>query len=122
MFYLKCSTQYIGSTCSTELKVRFRNHKSAMITKKRTCEVAVHFNREPHQLSDFSFTGIEQVHNTSDMNSNDKLLTREAYWSAQLCILQPYCLNASLGPNTESNMANFLYSPDLTYFYIFLMF
>ena len=32
----------IGST-STELKVRFRNHKSMMINNKRTCEVAMHF-------------------------------------------------------------------------------
>jgi hypothetical protein len=29
----KCSLQYIGST-SNEFKVRFRNHKSAMLTKK----------------------------------------------------------------------------------------
>jgi len=26
-----------------------------MITKKRTCEVAIHFNEEPHALADFEF-------------------------------------------------------------------
>ena len=35
----KCSVQYVGST-SNEFKVRFRNHKSTMLTKKDTCEVA----------------------------------------------------------------------------------
>ena len=39
----KFNVQYVGST-SNEFKIRFRNHKSSMITKKRTCEVAIHFN------------------------------------------------------------------------------
>ena len=90
---IKCSRQYIGST-STELKVRFRNHKSTMINNKRTCEVATHFNKTPHDLSDFKFIGIEQIVNDSDSNTIEKrLLTREAYWSAQLCTLKPYGLN-----------------------------
>ena len=89
----KCSVQYIGST-STELKVRFRNHKSAMLTNKKTCEVAVHYNSMEHCLSDFSFIGIEQINNDNVVNTTDKrLLTREAYWSAQLCTLKPYGLN-----------------------------
>ena len=29
--------QYVGST-STQFQIRFRNHKSAMLTKKNTCE------------------------------------------------------------------------------------
>ena len=45
----KCNLQYVGST-SNEFKVRFRNHKSAMLTGKNTCEVAIHFNREQHVL------------------------------------------------------------------------
>ena len=39
----KCKVQYVGST-SNEFKVRFRNHKSAMLTNKTTCELDVHFN------------------------------------------------------------------------------
>ena len=50
----KCQLQYIGST-TTEFKVRFRNHKSSMLTKKKSCEVAVHFNSSPHCLQDFEF-------------------------------------------------------------------
>ena len=74
-------------------KVRFRNHKSAMKTNKNTCEVATHFNKTFHILSDFNFTIIEQISNPSDNNSTDeRLLTREAYWSAQLCTLQPHDL------------------------------
>ena len=89
----KCSVQYVGST-SNEFKVRFRNHKSAMTTNKNTCEVATHFKETFHILSDFNFTIIEQISNPSDNNSIDeRLLTREAYWSAQLCTLQPYGLN-----------------------------
>ena len=39
----KCCLQYIGFT-TTDFRVRFCNHKSAMITRKKTCEVPVHFN------------------------------------------------------------------------------
>ena len=89
----KCNVQYVGST-TNEFKVRFRNHKSAMSTKKNTCEVAIHFNKETHVLSDFGFVIIEQICNFSDHNSLDnRLLTREAFWSAQLCTLQPHGLN-----------------------------
>ena len=89
----KCNVQYVGST-TNEFKVRFRNHKSAMSTKKNTCEVAIHFNKEAHVLSDFDFVIIEQICNFSDHNSLDhRLLTREAFWSAQLCTLQLYGLH-----------------------------
>ena len=46
----KCKVQYVGST-SNEFKVRLRNHKSALSSKKTTCEVAVHFNKEKHLLA-----------------------------------------------------------------------
>ena len=39
----KCKLQHVGFI-SRQLKVRFRNHKTAMNTKKKTCEMAVHFN------------------------------------------------------------------------------
>ena len=76
----KCNLQYIGST-TTDFRVRFRNHKSAMLTKKKTCEVAVHFNRTPHDLNDFSFQCIDQVQINANNSSNiEKLLiTKEAY-------------------------------------------
>lgn len=47
----KCKVQYVGST-SNEFKVRFRNRELAITTKKTTCEVTVHFNKEKHALSD----------------------------------------------------------------------
>ena len=56
----KCKVQYVGST-SNEFKVRFRNHKSAMLTNKTTCELAVHYNRIEHQMSDFKFIVIEKL-------------------------------------------------------------
>ena len=88
----KCKLQYVGST-STQFKVRFRNHKSAMLTNKNTCEVAIHFNNSPHSLSDFSFMCIEAITDTPIQSMDSVLLTREAYWSAQLFTLKPFGLN-----------------------------
>ena len=76
-----------------------------MITKKNTCEVAVHFNKENHVLSDFDCAIIEQICNVSDSNSlDDRLLTREAYWIAQLCTLQPYGLNKRCEFNSRNRI------------------
>ena len=50
----KCRFQYVGST-ATQFKVRFRNHKSSMVTNKKTCEVAVHYNNSPHALKRLFF-------------------------------------------------------------------
>ena len=86
----KCSLQYVGST-SNEFKVRFRNHKSAMKTNKKTCETAIHFNASEHSLGDFSFIAIEQI--AMQDNTDRILLTREAFWSSQLCTLTPHGLN-----------------------------
>ena len=89
----RCSLQYVGST-TTEFKVRFRNHKSSMLTNKKTCEVAVHFNCGEHAVTDFEFIGIEKIyHSNSSRSLENVLLTREAFWSAQLCTLFPQGLN-----------------------------
>ena len=89
----KCNLQYVGST-STEFKVRFRNHKSSMLTNKKTCELAVHFNCTQHVISEISFIIIEKINSQGDATYIDKLLlTREAYWTAQLCTLNPHGLN-----------------------------
>ena len=87
----KCRLQYVGST-TTDFRVRFHNHKSAMLTNKTTCEVAVHFNKTPHTLGDFSFQCLDQVqaHNNSEENY---LITNKAYCSAQLFSLAPHGLN-----------------------------
>ena len=42
--------------------MRFRNHKSAsMLTNKKTCELAVHFNCIEHDISEISFIVIEKI-------------------------------------------------------------
>ena len=90
---IKCKLQYVGST-STAFKVRFRNHKSAMLTNKKTCELAVHFNCIEHNISEISFIVIEKITSQGDAAYIDRLLlTREAYWTAQLCTLSPHGLN-----------------------------
>ena len=48
----KCRQQFIGPK-TNDFRVRFRNHRSAMVTNKKTWEVAVHFNKTTHDLSDF---------------------------------------------------------------------
>ena len=67
-----------------QLKAKFRNRKSAMKTKKTTCEIAIHFNHLAHEftISDFKAMCIENVNDCSQ--TNQKLLKREAYWTAQL--------------------------------------
>lgn len=85
----KCNLQYVGST-STEFKVRFRNHKSNMLKNKRTCELAIHFNNSEHEISQISFIIIEQI---NSLHLDQLLLTREAYWTAQLFTLNPHGLN-----------------------------
>ena len=37
-----------------------------MLTNKSTCELAVHFNKEEHHMSDFEFVVIEKIVNESD--------------------------------------------------------
>ena len=72
-----CHLQYVGST-TTEFKVRFRNHKSSMKTKTNTCEVAIHFNRTPLMLSDFTFQCIDQIQTSKSENIENLLITKEA--------------------------------------------
>ena len=63
-----------------------------MLTDKTTCELAVHFNRVEHQMSDFEFIVIEKVVNESEDHIDRRLLTREAFWCSQLCTLHPHGL------------------------------
>ena len=89
----KCNFQYVGST-STAFKVRFCNHKSSMLPNQNTCELAFHFNCTKHEISEISFIFIEKITSQGDAAHIDRLLlTREAYWTAQLCTLNPH------GPN-----------------------
>jgi len=99
----KCKLQYVGST-SNEFKVRFWNHKSAMLTGKNTCEVAIHFNREQHVLSNFNFTIIEEICNAGNSNLEQCLTTREAHWTVQLCTLQPHGLNKRCEFNSRNRI------------------
>ena len=96
-------SQYVGST-SNQFKVRFRNHKSAMLTNKATCELAVHFNRKEHHMSDFEFIVIEKIVNDTTDDMDKVLLTREAFWCAQLCTLQPYGLNKRSEFNSKNRI------------------
>ena len=68
-----------------------------MITNKKSCEDAVHFNNTPHSLQDFSFQRIVQITHTDLHVGIDKLLvTKEAYCgSAQLFTLSPHGQNKS---------------------------
>jgi len=65
-----------------------------MLTNKTACEVAIHFNKTTHTLGDFSFQCIDQVQTPNNSEGIDRLLiTKEAYWSAQLFSLATHGLN-----------------------------
>ena len=55
--------------------------------------MAVHFNENKHEFKDLEFVAIEKVDLVNGENANNLLLTREAYWMAQLCTISPYVLN-----------------------------
>ena len=83
----KCNLQHVSST-STAFKIRCRNHKSAMLTNTKTCELAMHFNHTEHSISDIKFIVIDKISNfRSLLHLEQLLLTREAYWTAQLFTL-----------------------------------
>ena len=63
-----------------------------MLRNKKSCELAIHHNKIPHDLQDFSFIVIESIQKTTG-DLDDILLTREEYWAAQLRTLQPFGLN-----------------------------
>ena len=92
-----CKVQYVGSTWNEFKVFRFRIHKSAMLTTKATCELAVHFNPKKHHMSDFEFIVIEKL-------VNKVLLTREAFWCSQLCTLQLYGLNKRSEFNSKNRI------------------
>ena len=79
----KCNLQYVGST-TIELNIRFRNRKPTMKTNKKTCEVVLHFNRTPHNLSDFTFQCIDQIQTNTSQDTEKLLITKEAYCSGNL--------------------------------------
>ena len=88
----KCKPQHVGST-STQLKVRFRNHKTAINTNKKTCEMAAHFNATLQNINDIKYIRVEQVNCEIDEDLEGKLLAREAYRIAQLLTVKPYAIN-----------------------------
>ena len=49
--------------------------------------------RTPHVLSDFTFQCIDQIQNSASEDTEKLLITKEAYWSAQLFSLAPFGLN-----------------------------
>ena len=63
-----------------------------MIRNRKSCELAIHYYKNPHDLKDFNFIVIESMQNTT-RDLEETLLTREGYWAAQLSTLQPFGLN-----------------------------
>ena len=66
------------------LKLDLETIKTQVRHKKKSCELAIYYNRVPHTLSDFSFV-IEKIINTTG-DWDEILLRRERYVAAQLPI------------------------------------
>jgi len=74
----KCNLQYVGST-STEFKIGFRNHKSNMLSNRKTYELVVNFDSYQHDISQMRFIVIEQIVSFQNpLHLDQLLLTREA--------------------------------------------
>ena len=104
---MKCELSYVGCT-SDSLKVRFRNHKSHIKTRRRTCELSCHFidNECMHNLDrtttklytstlseHISVTILEQVDVDIELNAQDRLSIckqRENFWQNQLKTLKHF--------------------------------
>ena len=56
-----------------------RNHTSVS-AKKTTHEIAVHFNKEKHLLSDFEFIVIEQIRNIDDKHNVENVSLQEKHF------------------------------------------
>ena len=115
----KCSLQYVGST-TTSFKIRFRNHKLFRKTKKKACEVVIHFNAIPHQISNFQLICIEKV--VDENNLESKLITRETYWIAQLRTLRLCGLNKrqKFKPKNRTITMQVSLSSQVQTFYLFV--
>ena len=71
--------------------------------------MAVHFNSKEHSATDFEFIDIEcVVPINTDCSLESILLTREVFWSAQLCILFPHVLKKTWNSvlNTELSITS----------------
>ena len=58
-----------------------------MLTDKKVCEMAVHFNENKREFKDLEFVAIEKVDLVNGENANNPSLTREAYWIWHSCVL-----------------------------------
>ncbi|OCT97434.1 hypothetical protein XELAEV_18009658mg [Xenopus laevis] len=75
-----CGLQYVGQT-SRMIKVRIREHKSAIKTKKIEQAVACHFIEKGHGVQQLKFQvvdGVPILHRRGDRLK--ELLKREAMW------------------------------------------
>ena len=75
-----------------------------MLTHKAACELAVHFNKKEHHMSDFKFIVIEKIVNDTTDHLDKVLFTREAFWCSQLCTLQLYGLNKRSEFNSKNKI------------------
>ena len=80
-----------------------------MLTDKKVCDMAVHFNESKQDFKDLEFVPFEKVNSVNGDKANNPLLTSEAYWMAQLCTVSPYGLNKSSEPRSK-NRIHYIFS------------
>jgi len=62
--------------------------------KQKIVGACSYFNCIKHEISELSIIVIEEITSWGDTAHIDRLLlTREAYWTSQLCTLSPHGLN-----------------------------
>ena len=100
------SSIHVGSA-TTEFKVRFCNHKSAMRAnkKKHVNWLLITIETSPHVKQDFTFQCIDKVDPKTDPERIENILTtKEAYWMTQLFCIFPNGLNKRLGIHSNKRI------------------
>ena len=65
-----------------------------MLKNKTTCELEIHFNDSKQEISQINCIIIEQIRSFENAAHLERLLlTREAYWTAQLFTVNLHGLN-----------------------------
>ena len=92
----RCGVQYVGKTAQT-LRSRLNNHRNRL---KQLVDLHLynHFSSDGHSVNDVDIMPIEEV--MLELNDKltlaSKLLTREEFWTRELCSLYPYGLNDNI--------------------------
>lgn len=87
-----CGLLYVGKT-ERKLKTCITEHKSRIRNNITSSSLAKHWNAHSHRIAQLKFQIVEVVKVTPGVDTNKRLLQREAFWMKRLGTLHPQGLN-----------------------------